>query len=150
MEPLLIVLVPGVFGGLLVALVIASRRTKLPGALVSRGLAAPTPALINMAAIKVEGIGGLGMVAAVLAVAIADPRIRLAIMIAAVLGVTLALGLILIRRRTGALPSSGGDPDDRSTLHLEGRRGATSGGDAPGNSGNSLLTGRLEGAFHVP
>ena len=150
MEPLLIVLVPGVLGGLLVAFVMAGRRTKLPIVAVSRRLAAPTPALINIAAIKVEGIGGLGMVAAVLAVAIADPRIRLAIMIAAVLGVKLAFGLILIRRRTGALPSGGDDPDDRSMFHLDSRRRARSGNDAPGDSGNSLLTGTLEGAFHVP
>ena len=107
MEPLLIVLVPGVFGGLLVALVIARRRTKAPSALVSSRLPAPNPALINIAAIKVEGIGGLGLVAAVLAVAIADSRIRLAIMIAAILGAALGVGLILIRRRTGVLPSRG-------------------------------------------
>ena len=106
MEPLLIVLVPGVFGGLAMALLMARRKTKSPSVLVSRRLEAPTPALINIASIKVEGIGGLGMVAAVLAVAISDPRIRLAIMIAAVLGAALAIGLIVVRRRTGVLPSS--------------------------------------------
>jgi hypothetical protein len=86
---------------------------------VSKRLAAPTPALINMAHIRVEGIGGLGMVAAVIAVAIADSRIRLALIIALVLGVGLALALIALRRRAGPLPSAGDGPDDRSMLHIE-------------------------------
>jgi hypothetical protein len=150
MEPLLVALVPGVLGGVLVALLIASRRTRLPSAVVSRRLAAPTPALINIATIRVEGIGGLGMVAAVVAVAIADPRIRVAIMIAAVLGAGLAFGLIVIRRRTGALPSSGDGPDDRSMFHLDSRRPGAHAGEAPASDGILSLPERLEGAFHVP
>ena len=119
MEPLLIILIPGVFGGLILAWLIASRRTKTPSLVVPRRLSAPSPALINMANIKVEGIGGLGMVAAVVAVAIADPRIRLAIIVAGLLGTGLAFVLIALRRRSGGMPSSGDGPDDRSTLHLE-------------------------------
>ena len=76
-----------------------------------------------MAHIQVEGIGGLGMVAAVITVAVTDPRIRLAMIAAAVLGTGLALVLIAKRRRTGALPSNGDGPDDRSVLHIgSGRR----------------------------
>ena len=78
-----------------------------------------------MSRIKVEGIGGLGMVAAVVAVAIADPRIRTATIVALVAGGGLALVLILMRRESGALPSGGEGPDDRSTLHLEGNRSTT-------------------------
>lgn len=121
MEPLLIALIPGVFGGLFVAWLIAVTRRGTPSAVVPRHLAAPTPALINMAHIQVEGVGGLGMVAAVIAVAIADPRIRLAILIAWVFGTALAIALIVIRRRNGALPSGGDGPDDCSTLHLDPR-----------------------------
>ena len=119
MEPLLIVLIPGVFGGLFVAWLIAATRRGSSSTVVPRRLAAPTPALINMAHIQVEGVGGLGMVAAVIAVAIADPRIRLAILVAWVFGTALAIALIVMRRRTGALPSGGDDPDDRSMLHLD-------------------------------
>jgi hypothetical protein len=123
MESLLIVLVPGVVGGVVLALLIALRPAR-PGAIVvTRRHEAPSPALINMAHIRIEGLGGLGMVAAVVAVAIADSRIRAAIVIAAVLGSAIALALIWIRRRTGALPSAGGGPDDRSLLHLGGRTG---------------------------
>jgi hypothetical protein len=77
------------------------------------------------------------MVAAVIAVAIADPRIRLAIIVAWVFGTALAIALILMRRRTGALPSGGDGPDDRSTLHLEPRPAAHSRGAGPRAEGLS-------------
>jgi hypothetical protein len=118
MEPLL-VLLPGVLGGILLALVIALRPGRAQSTVVVRRLEAPSPALINMAHIRVEGLGGLGLFAAVIAVAIADSRIRLAITVAAVLGTVVAVALIAMRRRTGALPSGGSGPDDRSLLHLE-------------------------------
>jgi hypothetical protein len=118
MEPLLI-LIPGLAGGLVLALLIAATRGKAPSIVVPRRLAEPSPTLINMAHIPVEGLGGLGMVAAVAVVAITDPRIRLAIVIAWVLGAGLALSMIALRRRTGALPSGGDGPDDRSLLHLD-------------------------------
>jgi hypothetical protein len=127
MEPLLIILVPGVFGGLVLALLIAGNRWGRPSIVVPRRLPAPSYALINMAHIQVEGIGGLGMVAAVVAVAVTDPRIRLAMIAAAVLGTGLALVLIARRRRTGALPSNGDGPDDRSVLHIDSDRRRTPG-----------------------
>lgn len=119
MEPLLILMVLGLFGGLGLSILIARYRRGTPPTFVPRRLAAPNPALINMANIRVEGIGGLGMVAAVIAVAIADSRIRAAIIIALVLGGGLALALIALRRRSGPLPSAGDGPDDRSMLHID-------------------------------
>jgi hypothetical protein len=119
MESLLIILVPGIVGGFALALILAGRWKRNPSTVVSRRLEAPSPALINMAHIKVEGVGGLGMVAAVAAVAIADSRIGLATILALVSGGGLALVLILTRRHSGALPSGGEGPDDRSMLHLE-------------------------------
>jgi hypothetical protein len=121
MEPLLFILVPGIFGGLVLALLIASNRKGTPATFVPRRLTAPSPALINMARIQVEGVGGLGMVAAVVAVAVSDPRIRLATIAAAVLGAGLAFVLIALRRRAGALSSSGG-PDNFSALRIDGER----------------------------
>ena len=119
MEPLLILLVLGLFGGLVLSWLIARNRRGTPPTFVPRRLAAPSPALINMANIRVEDIGGLGMVAALIAVAIADSRIRVAIIIALVLGVGLAFAMIALRRRRGVFPSSGDGPDDRSLLHIE-------------------------------
>jgi hypothetical protein len=121
MEPLLMILIPGVVGGLVVALLIARKWRGSPSVVVSRRLEAPSPALINMSKIKVEGIGGLGMVAAVIAVAIADSRIGVAMLLALTLGGGLALLLIRARRRSDASGSTAG-PDDRSTLHLDDRR----------------------------
>ena len=111
MEPLLMILVPGLLGGLALALLIAGARTGTPSIVVPKRLAAPSPSLINMAHIPVEGGGGLGLVAAVIAVALADPRIRVAIGIAALLGVALASVLIALRRDRGPLTSG----DDRGT-----------------------------------
>jgi hypothetical protein len=117
MEPLVMILVPGLIGGLVLAVLLAGRSQGTASTVVPRRLEAPSPALINIAHIKVEGVGGLGMVAAVVAVAIADPRIRLAMIMAAALGTGLALVLIAIRRSNGAMPSGG--PGARSTLHLD-------------------------------
>jgi hypothetical protein len=125
MEPLLIILIPGLLGGLVLALLIASKRLGTPSTVVPRRLAAPSPSLINMAHIQVEGVGGLALVAVAAAVAVVDPRIRLAMIVAAVLGAGLALVLIAMRRRTGALPSGGDGPEDRSTLRLDADRRRT-------------------------
>jgi hypothetical protein len=122
MEPLFMILVPGLLGGLVLALLIAGNRKGTPPTFVSRRLEPPSPSLINMANIRVEGIGGLGMVAAVVTVAVYDPRIRLATILAAVLGIGLALVLIAKRRGTGAMPSIGEGPDNRFTLGLDGER----------------------------
>ncbi len=116
METVLLVLIPGILGGFLLSLLIARFRRGTPPTFVPRRLEAPSPSLINMAHIKIEGLGGLGLVAAVIAVAIADPRIRLAVIIAFVLGAGLALGLIAMRRSSGAMHSD--DPGDQSMLHL--------------------------------
>jgi hypothetical protein len=99
MEPLLMILIPGLAGGLVLALLIARIGRATSGIVVPRRLAEPSPTLINMAHIQVEGVGGLGLVAASLAVAAHDPRIRLAVLLAGVLGIALALALIVMRRR---------------------------------------------------
>jgi hypothetical protein len=118
MEPLLIVLVPGVLGGIILAALLATKRINLPIAGVERPLEPPSPSLINMAHIPVGGGGGLGIVAAVIAVALAEPRIRVPIGIAALLGAALAWALIVRRRRRGPLASAGDDSGPHSTLGL--------------------------------
>jgi hypothetical protein len=120
MEPLLIVLLPGFAGGLVLALLIAANRRKAPATFVPRRLAAPSPSLINMAHIPVEGVGGLGIVAAVIAIAILEPHIRFATILAAVLGAGLAFLLIALRRRSSDAMNIDGDRDNGSTLHLDG------------------------------
>lgn len=121
MEPLLIVLIPGLLGGLVLALLIRASRRAFPPALVPTHLAPPSPSLINMARIPVEGVGGLGMLGAVAIVALTDWRIGLATIAAIVLGGALAVVLVSMRRHTGSMPSAGGGPEDRSLLHLDGQ-----------------------------
>ena len=58
MEPLVLVLVPGVFGGLVLALILAGDRWKRSTTVVPRRLAAPSPALINMV-IRNDAVGGI-------------------------------------------------------------------------------------------
>jgi hypothetical protein len=62
--------------------------------------------MINMARIRVTGLGGLGMVAMAVTVAIFVPRIRLTMAIALVLGAALAAVLIGFRRKQGPLGSN--------------------------------------------
>ena len=118
MEPLLIILVPGVVGGIILAVLLVTRRIALRTGGGDRRLAPPSPSLINMARIPVEGGGGLGIVAAVIAVALADPRIRVAIGIAALFGAGFALLLIMLRRGRGPLVSGGDDSGPHSMLGL--------------------------------
>ena len=118
MEPLLIVLVPGVLGGIVLAILLGSRWIDLRTRGVERPLESTSPSLINMAHIPVQGGGGLGIVAAVIAVALADSRIRGAIGIAALLGVVLAAVLIARRHERGPLSSGGGDSASPSVLGL--------------------------------
>ena len=108
MEPLLIILIPGIAGGLLVALVLALRpaRPAVSAPAVRRALPPTSPSLINMARIQIDGVGGLGMVAMALAVAISVPWIRLSVSLGFVLGAVVAAALITWRRRSGPLTSS--------------------------------------------
>ena len=109
MEPLLI-LVPGIIGGGLVALVLALRPAPLQPATAPpparRALTPPSPSLINMARIQIDGVGGLGMVAMALAVSISVPWIRLSVSLGLLLGMIVAGVLIASRRRAGPLTSS--------------------------------------------
>ena len=118
MEPLVLILIPGTLGGLALALLIPRLR-RCTRVVVPHELKLPSPTLINMARIRVEGVGGLGPHAAVLAVAAFDPRIRLAMLGAAALGTVLAAALIALRRSTGALPSRPDGPDSRLPLRLD-------------------------------
>src|SRR3954452_19057048 len=118
MEPLVMILIPGTLGGLALALLLPRLRGRTR-VVVPHDLEPASPTLINMAHIRVEGVGGLGLVAAVLAVAAFDSRIRLAILIAAALGTALALAMIGLRRSTGALPSGTNGPDGGLPLGLD-------------------------------
>lgn len=115
MEPLLIIVVPGVIGGLILALCMTRVRRHPDPAAVAGRLAPPSPGLINMARIRIDGVGGLGMVAMAISVAIFVPRIRTTMALALILGIGLA-ALMIARRRRGPLPSSSEHEGAHSTI----------------------------------
>ena len=117
MEPLLMVFVPAVLGGIVLAFLIPRIRVHgLPQR--ERALDPPNPALINIARIRIDGVGGLGIVAMAGAVAIAEPHIRAAMALALVLSVPLAVALIVRTRRTGPFPS-GNEPGAHAILKMD-------------------------------
>jgi hypothetical protein len=119
MEPLLVIVVPGLLGGIVLALLFSRFRVD-PDRASGDGhtLEPPSTNMINMARIRVSGVGGLGMVAMAVTVAIFVPKIRLTMAIALGLGAVMAAVLIALRRREGALPSSH-DPGAHSMFALE-------------------------------
>jgi hypothetical protein len=120
MNPIALVLVPAIVGGLVMALwlVKINRRPRTQATdavLVQERL----PTDINMAHIRVAGIGGLGLVAMALIVAIFVPTIGLSMAAGLVLGTVFALILILRRRHSGPMPSSGRRPGANTTLAID-------------------------------
>ena len=99
----------GIIGGSLVALVTTRLRIQLPDTTGADQFARRplSTDVINMASIRVAGVGGLGLVAVSVAVALTIPSIGVSVGMGLVTGVILALILIYRRRRTGPLPSSG-------------------------------------------
>jgi hypothetical protein len=80
---------------------------------------APLLDAINIAHIRVTGIGGLGFVLLALAIALYIPSIGVSLATGAALGIVFAVVLILRRRRIGPLPSSGRRPGANTTLSIE-------------------------------
>ena len=118
MDPVTLVLVPGFLGGLVLAFLIF--RMQAPSSpLDSLRRHQISTDVINMARIRVDGIGGFGLVVMALTVAWFVLRIRQHIAIGLGLGVLLAIVLVVVRRRNGPMPSSGETPGANSTLSID-------------------------------
>lgn len=133
MEPLLIIIVPGLLGGIVFALLFIRLGGGPDDARGDARLEPPSTNMINMASIRVTGVGGLGMVAMAITVAIFVPRIRLTMAIALLLGAALAAVLIALRRRQGPLGSSN-HPGAHSMFPMDTPPAA-----APGERGRSPI-----------
>ena len=122
MDPLILVLVPGVLGGLIIAglVVFSNRHVRRSSALMlPNRLESVTPHMINMASIKVAGIGGLGLVAMSVVVAVGVPQIGQSVGIGLGLG-AIAAGVMIFRaRKTGGMPSSGQSMGANVTLSID-------------------------------
>jgi len=125
METALALTLPGLLGGLVLAAVLA-RLNRTPSLKQTpRSTLEPiSPDVINMAHIRVAGVGGLGMMAAALIIAINLPEIGFALLIALALGVITAGWLIVYRSRR--IQGGGGGHNDMppSVLSLNDQRPA--------------------------
>lgn len=117
MEPLFI-MVPGLVGGLAIAFLLFHRQraSRQPTDLFYRERLSTD--LINMAHVRVAGVGGLGLVAMATWVAFFVPAIRYSMLTGLTLGVMFAAALVAYRRRTGPMPSSGQRPGANTTLAI--------------------------------
>lgn len=108
-NPVTWIVIPGLLGGLVIALAIHKlQRSGQTGAADDPFTRGPLSTnVINMARIRVAGIGGLGLVAMAATVALNVPRIGRTLSAGLLLGVIFAAVLILWRRRQGPIPSSG-------------------------------------------
>ena len=72
-----------------------------------------------MAHIRVEGVGGLGMVLMAIAVALGIPQVGKSMAAGLLLGALMAVVLIRWRRAAGPMPSSGQRPGANTTLAID-------------------------------
>jgi hypothetical protein len=75
--------------------------------------------IINMAHIRVEGVGGAGMVLMAIAVALGIPQVGKSMAAGLLLGALMAVVLIRWRRAAGPMPSSGQRPGANTTLAID-------------------------------
>lgn len=108
-----------VVGGWLLAGMLAMMNRRASSGVVTRSPTEPlSPDAINMAHIKVEGVGGLGLIAAGMLIAIYLPEIGVSLLTGVGLGAALAVGLIAYRSRVSATRPGGPDGQLPSVLML--------------------------------
>lgn len=122
MDPVTLVIVPGFLGGLILAcvVVLARRRARpAPSVMLPYRPDRVSTDVINMASIKVAGIGGLGLVAMAAAVALDVPEIGQSVGVGLVLGAAGAVIMIVRARRSGPMPSSGNRMGANTVLSID-------------------------------
>ena len=134
MEPtVLSFLLAGLGGGLVMALLIVRAQRALPTRRTgtTNSVAPDSRPVINIATIRVAGVGGLGLVVVAVAFALEYARIGQTVTIGAALGLVLATALILWRHRAGPMPSTGRSRGANTTLSIDQPLKSTDKADAP-------------------
>lgn len=146
MEPIAFVVVAGILGGLAIAGLSLKRGQRRQPNRPSVGVRDQllSTDVINMARIRVAGVGGLGLVAMAGVVAWGLPRVGQTVIVGAVLGTLLAVALIVSRRRAGPMPSSGQRAGANVTLSIDqqGRAGEERSGQSPTQNARRLGSAR--------
>jgi hypothetical protein len=106
-------------GGLVVALSIRLHGRRANATADVFAGESPSTDVINIARIRVAGVGGLGLVAMALTVAWGVPRIGQTLGIGFVLGAICGVVLILRSRGNGPMPSSGRRSGANTTLSID-------------------------------
>lgn len=120
MTPIMTVVVAGLAGGLAMAMWLLRFNRKRSNSPLDTGWSQDGPTdVINMAHIRVAGVGGLGLVLLAVAVAFGIPQIGKSMAAGLVLGALLAVVLILRRQATGPMPSSGQRPGANTALAID-------------------------------
>lgn len=119
MDLVTFVIILGFLGGVVIALLLFRMHPRASQVDPLRDLPITTD-VINMARIRVSGVGGLGLVAMALTVALMVPRIRQHLIVSALLGIVFGLVLIWLRRAHGGpMPSSSGTSGANNMLSLD-------------------------------
>lgn len=120
MEAIVILAVAGVVGGLaMAAWLFRFNREHLRNPLDTAVHQERPTDIINMAHIRVEGVGGMGMVLMAIAVALGIPQVGKSMAAGLLLGALFAVALIRWRRKAGPMPSSGQRPGANTTLAID-------------------------------
>jgi hypothetical protein len=121
MEALATLMVPAAIGGLALAIFFITFPRRMRGTTSTDVFSAErlSSEVINASRIRVAGVGGLGLVAMALAVAIGVPGVGVPLAAGGALGIVLGVGLIVRNRRNGPLPSSGHRPGANTVLSID-------------------------------
>lgn len=119
MDPVIGVLIPGILGGLVLAWLLVKLPRRRPGPVDDPFAGMAATSVINMSQLRVAGVGGLGLVAMAVATALDVPRIGQSLALGLILGAVFAAVLILRRRRTGPMPSSGRHAGANNMLSID-------------------------------
>jgi hypothetical protein len=120
MEVIVTLAAAGVVGGLAMAAWLFRFNRAHSGTPLDSGAPKDGPTdIINMAHIRVEGVGGVGMVLMAIAVALGVPQVGKSMATGLLLGGLLAVLLVRWRQKTGPMPSSGQRPGANTTLAID-------------------------------
>jgi hypothetical protein len=98
MDPATLLMIPGVLGGVLLAVLLRLTNRARPVGVDPFRREPLSTDVINIAHIKVAGVGGLGLVAMAIIVAVNVPPIGRSLAIGLAAGAALAVALILVNR----------------------------------------------------